>query len=51
MLDLEAELRAPILFHEIPKKSEGWFTLIHNDTLYRYILKDEEKKNKKNNKK
>lgn len=48
MLDLESELRSPILFHEISNKSEGWFTLIHNETLYRYILKDEKKKEDKN---
>lgn len=50
MIDLEEELRIPILFHEIPGRGEGWFTLIHHETLYRYVLKDEkpEKENIEN---
>ena len=42
MMDLEEELRVPILFYDIPGKNEGWFTLIHNQILYKYVLKDDE---------
>lgn len=40
MIDLEEELRTPILFYEIPGRDEGWFTIIHQEILYRYVLKD-----------
>lgn len=41
MMDLEQELRVPILFYEIPGRNEGWFTIIHNEILYRFVLKDD----------
>lgn len=40
MLDVEEELRIPIMFYETVKNEEGWFVLVHNDMAYRYILKD-----------
>ena len=40
MLDVEEELRIPIMFFETIKGKEGWFVLVHNDLAYRYILKD-----------
>lgn len=40
MLDVEEELRIPIMFYETIKNEEGWFVLVHNDMAYRYILKD-----------
>lgn len=43
MLDVEEELRIPIMFYETIKNEEGWFVLIHNDIAYRYILKDRKK--------
>lgn len=47
MLDVEEELRIPIMFFETVKNKEGWFVLVHNDLAYRYVLKDKEIKNKK----
>lgn len=40
MLDVEEELRIPIMFFETIKNKEGWFVLVHNDLAYRYVLKD-----------
>ena len=40
MLDVEEELRIPIMFYETIKNEEGWFVLVHNDMAYRYILRD-----------
>ena len=40
MLDVEEELRIPIMFFETVKNKEGWFVLVHNDLAYRYVLKD-----------
>lgn len=40
MLDIEEELRIPIMFYETIKNEEGWFILVHNDIAYRYILRD-----------
>ena len=51
MIDLEEELRTPILFYEIPGRNEGWFTIIHEEILYRYVLKDSNNDNTKNNEK
>ena len=43
MLDVEEELRVPIMFFETIKGKEGWFVLVHNDLAYRYVLKDKVK--------
>lgn len=43
MLDIEEELRIPIMFYETIKNEEGCFVLIHNDMAYRYILRDKMK--------
>lgn len=40
MLDVEEELRIPIMFFETVKNEEGHFVLVHRDMAYRYILKD-----------
>jgi hypothetical protein len=40
MLDVEEELRIPIMFYETVKNEEGHFVLVHQDMAYRYILKD-----------
>lgn len=40
MLDIEEEIRIPILFFETVKREEGWFVIITNDMAYRFILKD-----------
>lgn len=44
MLDVEEELRIPIMFYETIKNEEGHFVLVHQDMAYRYILKDKLKK-------
>lgn len=43
MIDLEQELRIPIIFYEKKKNELGEFTLIHNHILYKYTLTDERK--------
>ena len=40
MLDVEEELRIPIMFYETIKNSEGEFVIVTNELAYRYILKD-----------
>lgn len=40
MIDLEGELRIPINFYEHTMNEYGEFTLLHNNILYRYILKE-----------
>ncbi len=55
MIDLEEELRIPILHYEKEKDFESWFMIVKEKQLYRYILKVEKiedisnplKKNKK----
>ena len=40
LVDIEEELRIPILLYEIKEGSESWFVIIHNDRIYRYTLKE-----------
>ncbi len=40
LMDLEAELRIPILYYE--NGSDAWFLISHDQHLYRFILRDEE---------
>lgn len=40
MIDLENELRVPIIFYETKKYYEGEFILVHNDIAYKYVLRD-----------
>lgn len=44
MIDLEEELRIPILQYETVKGQESWFTVLKDKILYRYVLKNEKKK-------
>lgn len=44
MLDVEEELRMPILFYEITRGEEGCFIIIHNNIAYRYILRNKKKR-------
>lgn len=46
LLNIEEELKIPIIYYEKKFNKEGWFLILHNDKVYRYILK--EKQNKKN---
>ena len=41
MIDLEEELRVPIMFYETIEYLEGEFTLVHNNILYKFVLKNE----------
>ena len=41
MVDLEEELRVPIMFYETIDYLEGEFTLLHNNILYKFTLKNE----------
>lgn len=41
MIDLEEELRIPIMFYEIEEDVKGEFTLIHNGLMYIYVLNNE----------
>lgn len=40
LMDLEAELRIPILYYE--NGNDAWFLIHHENQLYRFILRDEE---------
>lgn len=42
MLDLQDELRIPILFYETKEGLEGEFTLVHGDIIYKLILDNKE---------
>lgn len=44
MLDLEEELRIPIMFYEIEKYYIGEFVIAYNNILYKYVLTDDVKK-------
>jgi len=39
LLDIEEELRKPILFNEIDKERESWFIIMDDKRAYRHILK------------
>ena len=41
MIDLEEELRVPIMFYETVEYLEGEFTLVHNNILYKFVLRNE----------
>lgn len=47
LINIEDELRIPILFYETIKGKESWFLIIHNDKAYRYTLKSLTKSKKK----
>lgn len=38
LLDIEEEIRMPILFYETIEKQEGEFTIIYENVVYRYVL-------------
>ena len=40
MLDVEEELRIPIMFYETEKNAQGEFVIVTNEIAYRYILKN-----------
>lgn len=46
LVDIEEELKIPIIFYEKRKNKEGWFILNHGRYIYRYILKDGSKTKK-----
>lgn len=48
LVDIEEELHSPILSVEIREGFENWFIILNDKTAYRYILKYEHIKQKKN---
>lgn len=44
LINIEEELKIPIIYYEKRKSKEGWFLIIHNNNVYRYILKEKQKK-------
>ena len=44
ILDVEEELRMPILFSEDKRNEEGCFVIIHNNIAYRYILRNKKRR-------
>lgn len=42
MIDLEEELRIPIMFYEEIEYLKGEFTLVHNNLLYKFVLRNED---------
>ena len=40
MLDVEEELRIPIMFYETEKNVSGEFVIVTNEIAYRYVLKN-----------
>lgn len=41
IMDLEEELRVPILFYETLEYEEGEFSIVHGNIAYKYVLKNE----------
>lgn len=39
LIDIEEELKIPIIYYEVQKNKEGWFILNHGKLTYRFILK------------
>lgn len=39
LIDIEEELKIPIIYYEKRKNTEGWFFITHNQNTYRYTLK------------
>ena len=39
MIDIEEELRMPILYYEKRPKKEAWFVIKHGKDTYRFVLK------------
>ena len=46
LINIEEELKIPIIYYEKKANKEGWFLILHNEKVYRYILK-EKRQNKK----
>lgn len=44
LVDIEEELKIPIIYYEKRKNKEGWFLLIHDTHTYRFILKENGRK-------
>lgn len=47
LVNIEDELRIPILFYEVTKNKESWFVIIQDKKSYRYTLKTNEKTRKR----
>lgn len=45
LIDIEEELKIPIIYYEKVKNKEGWFMLNHGRQTYIYVLKEKTKKN------
>ena len=39
MVDIEEEIKSPILYYEVEEGSEALFTIVNDNYMYRYILK------------
>ena len=39
LVDIEEELRSPILYTEVSEDYESWFIILSNKTAYKYVLK------------
>lgn len=39
MVDIEEEIKSPIMLYEVEKGKESWFVIAYEDKIYRYILK------------
>ena len=50
LIDVQNEVRSPIIYYEQNKGVEGWFTIVHGTQLYRFILykSNKEQKNYEN---
>lgn len=46
LVNIEDELRIPIIYYETIKDRESWFIINHNNKVYRYILKKKNKNSK-----
>lgn len=47
LIDIEQELKIPIIYYEKIKNKEGWFMLNHERHMYIYILKEKNSGNKR----
>lgn len=42
LINIEEELKIPIIYYEKKVNKEGWFLIIHFDIVYRFILREKE---------
>lgn len=44
LVNIEEELKIPIIYFEYKRNKEGWFLIMYNELIYRYTLKETKKR-------